>query len=51
MSFGAGLVAMLNILAVPLNDLHAYSLGITAIGLAIVIKTLSTIKKIEILID
>jgi len=49
--FGFGWLALLQLINIPFSPLHAYGLGFAGIGLVIIIKTLSTIKKIELVID
>jgi hypothetical protein len=49
--FGIGWISLLEILNLPLTELTAIALAITFVGLGIVVKTLSTVKKIEVLIE
>lgn len=49
--FGGGWILLSQILDLQRSNLDAIGLGTAAVGIAIMIKTLSTIKKIDIMID
>ena len=49
--FGGGWILLSQILELQRSTLDAIGLGTAALGIAIMIKTLSTIKKIDIVIE
>ena len=49
--FGGGWILLSQILELQRSSLDAIGLGTAAIGIAIMIKTLSTIRKIDIVIE
>ena len=49
--FGGGWILLSQILELQRSNLDAIGLGTAAIGIAIMIKTLSTIRKIDIVIE
>ena len=49
--FGGGWILLSQILELHRSSLDAIGLGTAAIGIAIMIKTLSTIKKIDVVIE
>ena len=49
--FGGGWILLSQILELQRSSLDAIGLGAAAVGIAIMIKTLSTIKKIDIVIE
>ena len=49
--FGGGWILLSQILELQRSSLDAIGLGTAALGIAIMIKTLSTIKKIDVVIE
>lgn len=51
LGFGAGWIALSQIIGLPRTNLDVIGLGSAAVGIAIMIKTLSTIRKIDLIIE
>ena len=51
LGFGSGWITLTQILSLPINKLTAVGAGMAMIGMAITIYTLSTIRKIDLIVE